>query len=394
MIALVLFALGAAQAQLEQAQYDALQSVWRTAGCVDNIRCPPFSVNQACPDTFGWFVCSSQGKVTRLDITTCSGPGGGPLSTMIGVLTALTFLAVPKCVGPSSLVTEIGLLTALRDAYFSDAGFNSTLPTEIGRLTALRLLAIHNNQLFGTVPTEFALLTSLANLTMERNRFDGVMTFPNRASMAACSFAAGNCLRCPGNIPIGCSCASTLPCATPSPTPVNPTPKPTPKATPNPTPAPTPAPTPSPTPPTLTPLPIGETTSETLILMTTLTASLPMTVTVSLGDVPATTTSSGSISVSSIAGIAGGIGGVLCVAAAVTLIVWRRRKHAVAPQAAETSGATSEPPSQSQYASIVLSRSELPTYDVGQVAVYSSARAFDDDDDNNKGATVYATGFQ
>jgi hypothetical protein len=128
--------------------------------------------------------------------------------------------------------------------------------------------------------------------------------------------------------------------------------------------------------------------------MATLTASLPMTATVSLGDVPATTTNSGSISVSSIAGIGGGIGGVLCVAAAVTLIVWRRRKVAVAPQAAETSGATSEPPSQSHYASIVLSRSELPTYDVGQVAVYSSARAFDDDDDNNKGATVYAAGFQ
>jgi hypothetical protein len=375
MIALVLFALGAAQAQLEQAQYDALQSVWRTAGCVDNIRCPPFSVNQACPSTGGWLTCS-QGKVTRLDISGCNGPGGGPLSTMIGVLTALTFLAVPKCVGPSSLVTEIGLLTALRDAYFSDAGFNSTLPTEIGRLTALRLLAIHNNQLFGTVPTEFALLTSLANLTMERNRFDGVMTFPNRATMTACSFAAGNCLRCPGNIPMGCSCAITSPCATPSPTP-----------------SPTPAPTPSPTPPTLTPLPIGETTSE-MSLMATLTTSLPMTATVSLDDVPAATTSSGSISASSIAGIAGGIGGVLCIAAAASLIVWQRRKVAVAPQAAETSGATSEPPSQSQYARIALSRSELPTYDVGQVAVYSSARAFDDDDNNNKGATVYATGFQ
>jgi hypothetical protein len=125
---------------------------------------------------------------------------------------------------------------------------------------------------------------------------------------------------------------------------------------------------------------------------------LPTTATVSLDDVPATTTSSGSISASSIAGIAGGIGGVLCVAAAVTLIAWRRRKFAVAPQAAEVvkSGALSKvPPSQSQYASIALSRSELPTYDVGQVAVYSSARAFDDDDDNNnKGATVYATGFQ
>jgi hypothetical protein len=74
-------------------------------------------------------------------------------------------------------------------------------------------------------------------------------------------------------------------------------------------------------PPTLTSLSIGETASETLSLTTTLTTSLPMTATVSLGDVPATTTSSGSISVSSIAGIAGGIGGVLCVASAASLIV-------------------------------------------------------------------------
>jgi type IV secretory pathway TrbF-like protein len=110
-----------------------------------------------------------------------------------------------------------------------------------------------------------------------------------------------------------------------------------------------------------------------------------MTATVSLDDVPATTTNSGSISVSSIAGIAGGIGGVLCIAAAASLIVWRRRKHAVAPQAAEVvkSGAPSKvPPSQSQYANIALSRSEVPTYDVGQVAVYS----IDNDD------KVYAKG--
>jgi hypothetical protein len=126
----------------------------------------------------------------------------------------------------------------------------------------------------------------------------------------------------------------------------------------------------TPTPQTLTSLLIGATTT-----------------TVSLDGVPA----SGSISTSSIAGIAGGIGGVLCVAAAVTFLVWRRRKvgnRAVAPQAAQMvkSGAAGEaPPSQSQYANIIVRE---PEYDVGQVEVYSSARAFDDDN----GADVYAKG--
>jgi hypothetical protein len=55
----------------------------------------PLPIFSECPDT-GWFLCSS-GKVTRLDISGCQGPRGGPLSTMIGVLTALTFLALQLC---------------------------------------------------------------------------------------------------------------------------------------------------------------------------------------------------------------------------------------------------------------------------------------------------------
>ncbi len=53
------------------------------------------------------------------------------------------------------------------------------------------------------------------------------------------------------------------------------------------------------------------------------------------------------------------------------------------------SGAAGEaPPSQSQYANIIVRE---PEYDVGQVAVYSSARAFDDDDSSANYAKGHLT---
>jgi hypothetical protein len=67
---------------------------------------------------------------------------------------------------------------------------------------------------------------------------------------------------------------------------------------------------------------------------------------------------------------------LLLILAAILLLLRRRSGRKASDAVPVPAGAAM---SQSQYANIVVRE---PEYDVGQVAVYSSARAFDDDDDN------------
>lgn len=78
----------------------------------------------------------------------------GTVSSLIGQLTDLEFIAMYRLETPG------------------------TIPTQIGLLTNLRGLGLNDNKLYGSIPTELHLLTDLQTLILSRNR-DLVGTIPS-----------------------------------------------------------------------------------------------------------------------------------------------------------------------------------------------------------------------
>jgi hypothetical protein len=154
MMLFVLFLVPFVQGQnqpLLQNQYDALRAVYADAKCNASFgtesRCPNFNATALCPNT-PYLECDG-GYVTRID-TTDACADGGRLSTMIGVLTRLTFFAVTNCALTGTLPTEVGQLTALQSIFTTGNRFVSTIPTQIGRMSALEWLSIERSGFFGT----------------------------------------------------------------------------------------------------------------------------------------------------------------------------------------------------------------------------------------------------
>lgn len=75
---------------------------------------------------------------------------GGRISTLIGMMTGLTRLALTNVNLTGVVPTQLGLLTALTYLAVSlNSQISSTLPSEIGALERLESLILNTNQLFG-----------------------------------------------------------------------------------------------------------------------------------------------------------------------------------------------------------------------------------------------------
>jgi len=80
----------------------------------------------------------------------------GTIPTEIGLLTALTRLAVFENLAPVEegfVPTEIFGLTNLRQLALRDLGLEGSIPTEITNLGRLQSLWLQNNDLTGTIPS-------------------------------------------------------------------------------------------------------------------------------------------------------------------------------------------------------------------------------------------------
>jgi hypothetical protein len=94
----------------------------------------------------------------------------------LGLLTALTTLALGGNDFTGNVPSELGSLNALTRLGLGGNSFTGTLLSELGSLTKLMLLYLDSNAFKGTFPSEFGSLTALTTLAFEKNAITGTLS--------------------------------------------------------------------------------------------------------------------------------------------------------------------------------------------------------------------------
>ena len=112
--------------------------------------------------------CNDDGKI--VDLTVYDQLFAGTISSVIGRLSSLTYLAMSNGKISSSIPSEIGLLTDLEYLELDQNRLFGTIPRTIERLTELQYMTLAFNSLTGPVPD----LAAMSRLTFLELVFNGL----------------------------------------------------------------------------------------------------------------------------------------------------------------------------------------------------------------------------